>query len=167
MTDLKGGTVIVAHPKMSDDPMFGRSVILLVSKNERGITGHNLAGDILLDVLQLGGPIETPAAILIYCDDDRSARFKIGDSGYACAIATQGEKESDWQSFPELPAETIKAGVLVFGKAGWAPGQLEGEMEAGVWAVTTTAIADLFKVPPDQRYDLASKGATFGEFKFG
>ncbi len=48
-----------------------------------------------------------------------------------------------------------RASLLALGYAGWAPGQLEGEIQENGWLVTDVDEALLFGHKPEQRWEAA------------
>ena len=57
---------------------------------------------------------------------------------------------ADLTADPALVAAEVR-GVRVFrGYAGWGPGQLEGEIEAGAWLVLDSEPGDVFSDEPDE-----------------
>jgi hypothetical protein len=83
----------------------------------------------------LGGPVQ-PEAVVVLADfaDVEQAEVAVVDSiGFL-----PGEIE-DTSALGEL------RGVRIFaGYAGWAPGQLEDELEEGAWIVVTARSSDVF-----------------------
>ena len=65
-----------------------------------------------------------------------------------------GRKRHPWQVVPAPDPALVAAGVRgvrVFrGYAGWGPGQLEGEIEAGAWLVLDSEPGDVFSSKPDE-----------------
>ena len=56
---------------------------------------------------------------------------------------------ADLSADPVLISSTISALRVFRGYAGWGPGQLDGEIEAGAWMVLDTEPGDVFTDHPD------------------
>lgn len=162
MSEVKSGTILVAHPAMMD-PMFRRSVILILNHNDKGTLGLNIAGRQLRDRIFNGGPM--PAAPMLLYPTSAPGTVDapgslVADSGYA--VTAIGRDEAGLQ-----PAELIarKTSLMLFGYAGWGEGQLAYEIEMGAWHPSTVSLADLLAAPSDQRYDLARAGSTIASLE--
>jgi len=155
------GQLLVAAEEMSD-PRFVRTVILMVRHDATGamglvvnrpigdvpitkliegvgLDGAGVQGDIRL---HYGGPVERRQVLTIHTTD------------YAIEGTLRVTGDTAVTGNPEiLRAMGRGAGpkrhLVVLGYAGWAPGQLEGEMKAGGWISVPADAAIVF----DDKYD--------------
>lgn len=152
------GTLLVASEDMNG-PVFKHVVILLVFADETGALGlivnrptpHTLgqaipalkglkgADEVVFD----GGPVDrTTLQVLFRSDDPPADSFHIFEDVY-------------FSRNEPLILDMVKVGVppsamrLYAGYAGWAPGQLEMEMERGGWHFAEADAQSLF----DKKYD--------------
>jgi putative transcriptional regulator len=131
----------VAHGALGD-PNFSRTVVLLVEHAEEGAMGLVLNRPSMVlaakaapdldplvapeDLVYVGGPV-APDGIMVlaeFDDPDEAATILAGDIGLVRADA----------DFAATAAATRRARVFA-GHAGWAPGQLDAELEAEGWIV--------------------------------
>ncbi len=146
------GRLLVAVPEMTD-PNFSRTVVFLVEHNRRGALGlvvNEPMGEVPVDLLlserdaedgeaepaeagprvlvHYGGPVERRAPFILHSTD----------------VMPESSVKVDTQVAFSRDHELLRAVVsgmgprhLVFalGYAGWAPGQLESEVERGGWYV--------------------------------
>jgi putative transcriptional regulator len=171
------GQILVAMPTIQDE-RFNRSVIYLCAHSSEGAMGiivNQPAPDIRfsdllvqLDVIPgeglielpkygevvrvlKGGPVETQRGFVLH-----SADYFIQDStlpihGGICLTATLDILKAIANgSGPE-------SAVLALGYAGWAPGQLESEIQANGWLNCEADSSLIFGANADQKYDLALK----------
>jgi putative transcriptional regulator len=137
------------------DPNFRHAVVLVVEHAEEGAVGIVLnrpaelhaaeAAPALASLLEpedrlfVGGPVHAEAAILL-------AEFEHPDlfEGRLLldAVGVVGSEE-------ELPGpQRVRRARLFAGHAGWAPGQLEGELERSSWIVESARQHDVFTPTP-------------------
>jgi len=92
------------------------------------------------DVVYVGGPVEQHAIVVLadFADPGRAGVLVTGSVGFL-----PGEIE-DPAELGELRACRVFAGY-----AGWAPGQLEAELEESAWIVATVRPGDVFCDDPD------------------
>jgi putative transcriptional regulator len=137
--------VAAAHLR---DPNFYKTVVLLVEHGEHGAMGlvinrpssilvrNALAGHFDLpdsdELVFCGGPVE-PAALLILhdADDLASDERAIVPGVFICSTADTFAEVIQRASCPEADLNYR----IFSGCAGWAPGQLEGELSRGDWHV--------------------------------
>jgi len=140
------------------DPNFHRTVVLLIEHGEEGALGVVLnratempIGELLPPwephaaspgVVFIGGPMQRSSAICLGRSDP-----PLRTSGWAPVFADIGTVDLN-----EDPSEIPAVGeVRVFaGHAGWAPLQLEDEMDEGAWVVCDATPADVLHPDPDQ-----------------
>lgn len=157
------GRLLVATPALRD-PNFERTVVLLVAHEEGGALGVvlNRATEVpVVEVLEgwsvlasdpavvfEGGPVQPEAAICL-------ARTRAGIGRLAGFNRVSGAVGTvDLSSEPGKLREAL-VGVRVFaGYAGWAPGQLEGEISAGSWFVFDALPGDAFVSRPDDLWPM-------------
>jgi putative transcriptional regulator len=141
------GQLLVASEDMVD-PRFAEAVIYMVKHNLEGAFGliinRPLAKGPIYDLLQglgveaagakgeiiihYGGPVGTNAGFVLHSDDvllDESRKVKDG------IAMTANAKLIEEMARGKGPRDSM----VVFGYSGWAPGQLEGELQAGAWHV--------------------------------
>lgn len=160
---LAPGLLLAAPPL--GDPHFDRSVVLLAAHGPEGAFGWVINGRAvmplaellqraevsaeLLDVggvLRIGGPVAPEQVWLVYRAEQRfegvDGQWDIGAGILACAsrrilevVAT--ERES-------------RGMVALAGYAGWAPEQLEREIQGGAWLPTDVEADVVFDVPQEE-----------------
>jgi len=164
------GRLLVAAPTLLD-PHFQRAVVVMLEHSEDGALGLVLnqpteihAVDALPEplcdlvpdehVIHCGGPVQ-PAAVIILAEfdtPDRAAGLVVDHIG----IVDPEEAVDDL---------TDHVGRLrIFGGyAGWAPGQLEGEIAEGAWIDVPARPEDIFTSSPERLWSAAleRKGGVF------
>jgi len=97
-------------------------------------------------VVFIGGPVNPSAAI---CLASSSGSVDV-DGTDGLRLLQQGLGIVDLERAPgDMPVAL--AGLRVFaGYAGWSPGQLEGEIEAGAWFVVDTMPGDVLSARPQR-----------------
>lgn len=163
-------SLLIASPQMKD-PFFERSVVLLWHHDEDGAIGvvinksleHSLA-DVLTvgddvdltpyreNLVGWGGPVETSSGTVV-------TKGAIADAEGWLLDGVSVTRSQD--ALVRLLKEKAEL-ILCLGYAGWGPGQLDREIEAGGWLWTDVRPEFLFDTPTDQRYEkaLASLGLT-------
>ncbi len=169
------GQLLVAMPTIGD-PRFERSVIyicahspegawgLVVNRRSRRLTFPELL--VQLDVIKQedsirlpgpvsavpvmrGGPVERGRGFVLHSDDYFADQSSIELEGGVALTA----------SVDILRAIAAGLGpqraLLALGYAGWAPGQLDQEIQANGWLTCPADIDFLFGVSPDAKYDSA------------
>ncbi len=151
------GQLLVATPALRAST-FERSVILLLDHDSDGSLGvvlnqplEVLVGRVLPDwagavsspgVLFGGGPVATDAALAVGVLTEAG----LEPLGWRALYDRIGLVDLD------APAEVLNGAVLglrVFaGYAGWAPGQLEEEVDEGSWLVVDARLGDLLDPSP-------------------
>ncbi|MBX2803597.1 MAG: YqgE/AlgH family protein [Myxococcales bacterium] len=101
-----------------------------------------------------GGPMETGSGTVI-----TKAGLEDEDEGWILPNGL-GVTRSHYALVRLLEAQAPV--MLCLGYAGWAPGQLDREIEEGGWLFTDCDAAIMFETAPEDRYDraLASLGLT-------
>lgn len=162
------GKLLVADPSMPDQ-RFARSVIYLVRHNEDGAFGliinkpltklplakllaqldiEATATGVELDIY-FGGPVQDELGFVLHSRDfTAAAGTLIVDEGYAVSGVRQVLRAISEQKGPEKKLFTL-------GYAGWAPGQLEAELERGDWNVVAADEALVFDLPAPAKWQAA------------
>ena len=162
------GKLLVATPEMSD-PRFAETVIYMVKHNAQGAFGlvinrpvakgpiedllkgfgvesKGVKGEV---VVHYGGPVGQNQGFVLHSDEvllEESTKVKDG-------IAMTSD--------PKL-VEAIGRGqgprqyLFLLGYAGWAPGQLEGELSANAWFVVTGDRALIFGKDAEKKWRQAT-----------
>jgi putative transcriptional regulator len=166
------GRLLVAAPPLVD-PNFDRTVVLVLEHGREGALGIvlNRPGDTELHdavpewaplasepaVVFEGGPVATEAVIALACTETKPGADRRGGGVAESTIESDQSDERDgWvpivagvgtvdlaRAPGEIGAELTALRVFV-GYAGWAPGQLEGELEQGAWFVVDLEHDDVF-----------------------
>jgi putative transcriptional regulator len=156
MADGIAGRLLVATPSLRD-PNFERTVVLLLDHSPDGALGVvlNRPTETAVDdplpqwsaqvaepaVVFVGGPVQPEAAIgLARCPDPVEA------SGWQPLFGPLGTL--DLASGPADVGVVIDGLRIFAGYAGWGPGQLETEIEAGAWFVVDAAPGDALSGEP-------------------
>ena len=146
------GQLLIAMPSMSD-PRFHRSVIYMCAHSAEGAMGlvinhraPNITLPTLLEQLEilsegiepatihvssmavhLGGPVETSRGFVLHSSDYFAANSTLCINGGVCLTATIDILKAIAEGSGPVQA------ILALGYAGWAPGQLEYEIQANGW----------------------------------
>jgi putative transcriptional regulator len=139
------GQLLIAAPSLFD--YFRRTVILVLEHTEDGAMGVVLnrtsetrvsdavpalselpGGD---ELVRLGGPV-SPQSVVALGDFERP------EEAGTQVIGTLGTLD------PDADNESLRRLRVYAGYAGWAAGQLDGELEAEAWIVTDAAVDDPF-----------------------
>jgi len=154
---LAKGTLLVAAEKLRD-PNFARSVVFLIDHGEDGAMGVVInqptdvpLADVLPDLEELkgnaaqvhiGGPVgRNRIVLLIRAASEVTESAHVADDVYVTASQA---------ALREVLARR-RAGVAFrayAGYAGWAPGQLEGEIERGDWHLWRDGSEPVFDADP-------------------
>jgi putative transcriptional regulator len=164
------GVFLVAKPSIDGGP-FRHSVVLLIAHDEQGTLGVivNRATEIPLSTvlseldadetgdpsLNFGGPVALDGLMFLFQSDDAPADAKSVMSD----VYFSGDREL---------LETLlkkKGGrdrlKLYLGHAGWAPGQLRGEIARGSWTLIPADAFTVFQKSPEAIWpELARIGIT-------
>ena len=163
------GQLLVASPALLD-PNFRRTVVLIAEHGEDGAMGVVLNRESELEVddaapslaqlaepgalVHSGGPVQPTAVVIMaeFEDPEAAATLVIDDIGFVSA-------ETD---FDELGSAVRRMRVFA-GLAGWAPGQLESEIERDDWIVEEALPDDVFSADADGLWSavLERKGGQF------
>jgi putative transcriptional regulator len=166
--DSLRGQLLIASPALLD-PNFARAVVLIGEHSEEGALGVVLNRPSPLSLAEAapelstagpeqplfeGGPVQpTALVVLAEFDDPLQAGLHIAHGvGFPAP-------DSD---LDELASWSRRARVYA-GYAGWAPGQLDDEVERGDWILEPFGPEDVFCDDPDGlwRATLERKGARF------
>lgn len=166
------GKFLIAMPALSD-ARFARSVVLLCNHSESGTMGLivnkplvEITFDTLLKQLKIapdaevsappvhfGGPVETGRGFVLHSPDwsDPEATQTIALAGNKTVCLTG--------TLDVLRAIAAGAGpkdaMLALGYAGWAAGQLEGEIRRNDWLVSEASPEIVFTTPVAARWEAA------------
>jgi putative transcriptional regulator len=143
--DSVRGKLLIASPGLTD--FFRRSVVLVLEHSEDGAVGLVLnrpsdthvdeaVPDLAVlaepeDVVHVGGPVGPDSVIVLgrFEDPDEAASIVFDDLGVVN---------------PEAQTPDLHASRVYAGHAGWAPGQLDGELEQDAWIVEPAHPEDPF-----------------------
>ncbi len=158
---LTKGMFLVASRGLVD-PNFRRSVVLLVAHDEDGAMGVivNRRTDLTLstvlpdieeladrpDQLFVGGPVASTQIILLLraADPPRNSQHVFNDVYFSGSLTTLMDYLED--------QDLVGAMHAYAGYAGWAPGQLEGELERGDWNLVSADAETVFSESPEEMW---------------
>ncbi len=143
--DFLEGQLLVAMPTMSD-PRFQRSVIYVCAHSADGAMGlvvnkvidsirfPDLLRQLNIDPavpssaiqVHFGGPVETGRGFVLHSDDYVQEATLVIRSGYALTATIDVLRAIAEGQGP-------RRSLLALGYAGWAPGQLDAEIQANGW----------------------------------
>ena len=166
------GQLLVATSDMRD-PRFRETVILMVRHSKDGAMGlviNRPAGDqrlsrILQDLgddganasgslpIYIGGPVQPELGFILHTTDYRRAGI-IDVTGDIAVTATR-------EIVRDIAAGAgPKKFMLIFGYAGWGPGQLEGELARGSWYTAPLDLPLVFDLDRDRVWERAVERRT-------
>ena len=175
------GDLLVATPRLVD-PNFDRTVVFVIEHQEAGTLGVviNRASDISCAAavprwasrfsdeaaVGLGGPVEPQGLLALgttlappaaHEPRPASATGESSDAGGVWRSVAWGVGLVDLTADPsELDTEVVAVRIYG-GHAGWGPGQLRGELEAGCWWVFDAAPGDLTADAAALWYDVLAR----------
>lgn len=135
VNDILSGKLLIASPALSD--FFERAVVLLIEHGEEGAMGLvlNRPSETMVaeavptfagmgddgEVVRVGGPVSQNSVVALgeFADPGESSRLVEGDVGVID---------------PDHSESLLRLRVYA-GHAGWAPGQLENELEQEAWVI--------------------------------
>ncbi len=146
MSDSMRGRLLIAAPSLFD--YFRRAVVLVLAHSEEGAMGVvlNRASQSEVseavpalaeladtgEVVRVGGPVAPQAVVALGEFDDPS-------EASTPVVGALGVVD------PDLPHDSLRRLRVYAGYAGWAPGQLEGEIEQDAWIVESASPEDPFR----------------------
>ena len=156
------GHLLIAAPSLFD--YFRRTVVLVLEHTEEGAMGVVLgrssetrvadAVPVLAelpgadDLVYLGGPV-SPQSVVALGDFGRPEE---ADTQVVGSLGTLD---------PEAPNESLRRLRVFAGYAGWAPGQLDDELEEDAWIVQAAEPADPFRSGDIWPEALGRKGGSY------
>ncbi len=168
------GQLLIAMPGMSD-PRFDRSVIYMCAHSEQGAMGIiiNKAtpmmrfGDLFsqLDLtgneplepspemmampVLFGGPVEQERGFVLHTSDYFTADSSLPVAENIALTATIDILRA------MIKGEDPRRAILALGYSGWAPGQLETEIQQNGWLICPADEDIIFSLDFDERYNAA------------
>lgn len=155
--DLARGKFLIA-PRESQDPNFAGTVVLLIHYDDDGAVGLVINRPTKLplsqlfdevssarkigDVAYFGGPVEL-RDVLALCRSRKKPEASIRMFGDVYLLSTKAGLEKALSSKP-----TPKTLRVYVGYTGWAPGQLEHELDLGAWRVLPGDEESVFDADP-------------------
>jgi putative transcriptional regulator len=146
MADTVRGQLLIAAPSLFD--YFRRSVVLVLEHNDEGAMGVvlNRVSETTVveavpalaelategDLVQLGGPVAPESVVALGDFED------LAEAGML-VVGSLGTLD------PERSNASLRRMRVYAGYAGWAPGQLDGELEQGAWIVGAADVEDPFR----------------------
>jgi putative transcriptional regulator len=166
------GQFLIATDTMRD-PRFDRAVILMVQHDSDGALGivinRPLGEKPLADLLAafgdkdfaatgsarifLGGPVQPEVSFVIHGTDYRRPETLDIDARFAATPSRAVLRDIARSSGP-------MKNLIAFGYAGWAPGQLEGELARNVWYVAPADPGLVFDDDRDKVWEHATARRT-------
>lgn len=153
------GRLLVATPPL-EDPNFDRTVVYMLEHHDQGALGviiNRPIGEELGEPLDRwtdlqpspgsvfqGGPVEPDALIALAL-----TKQPLNEATEDLAPVSGTIASADLTADPIFVAASVNAVRVFRGYAGWGPGQLESEIEAGAWLVLDAVPDDVFATEPD------------------
>ncbi|MEL6997279.1 MAG: YqgE/AlgH family protein [Pseudomonadota bacterium] len=162
------GQVLIAMPGM-EDPRFAKSLVFICAHSDDGAMGlivNKLVGDLVWEDLfkkieipigsvnaprpiQFGGPVETERGFVLHSSDY-----------HAEGATLKVDEDTSMTATIEILQDIAMArgpdqALLMLGYAGWAPGQLESELQMNGWLLCEPDASLIFGDNQDAKWDLA------------
>ena len=161
------GQLLVAMPQMTD-PRFARSVVYLCAHSEEagamGLVINKLLASLTMDELfahlklepsrlneprpvHFGGPVDPGRGFVLHSTDyNEEATLNVGEFGVTATLdilRAIGKGEGP------------RHNLLALGYAGWAPGQLDSEIQANGWLSVAADESLIFDADLDGKWERA------------
>jgi putative transcriptional regulator len=175
------GRFLVASPSMPDE-RFQKSVVFICKHDDDGALGiivNNKVDDLPLgqvykqlgieipkiaeaEPVLFGGPVETSRGLVLHSADYKREETLLIDGGMALTASLEILKDMALGGGP-------KKAWLALGHSGWAPGQLDREMQDNAWLVVDGDATLVFDADFDHKWQralekLGGKGGLGGRF---
>jgi len=168
MSSSLAPALLLSMPQMLD-PNFSRTVVLLCSHSqESGAFGLvvnrpvmtngrvvvNLEPPVSTDVelrIWVGGPVEPERSWILVGENSGEPEERRG-TRIADGIYLSTDPDLLRRMFAPSPPEFAR---LVVGYSGWAPGQLEEELQASAWLMSDVDHDVIFRTPPENMWEAA------------
>jgi putative transcriptional regulator len=161
------GQVLIASPKMGD-PRFQRTVILVARHGKDGALGIVINRPIGEETrtrfleglgekgvavegslrLFVGGPVQPEIGFVVHTDDYLRKETMVVNERLAVTSSREALVDVGYKRGPEKF-------LVAFGYAGWAPGQLEGELARDDWFLAPADPDLVFDVAREKVWDEA------------
>jgi putative transcriptional regulator len=156
------GRILISEPFLYDF-FFKRSVVLLAEHNEEGTFGVIVNkplkakfNDVIKDFpnfsskVYLGGPVQNDSLFFIHTKGEEIE----GSSEILPGLYWGGdiERVKDMISLKVLGPDDIR---FYIGYSGWAPKQLEDELERNSWAVSSMGVKQLLQAKPAKLWTIS------------
>jgi putative transcriptional regulator len=164
--------LLLAMPQLAD-PNFARSVVLMIEHGDDGsfglvinqpgpikatelLSGMSLAwGGDPAEPVWTGGPVRPTVGWVLHAPDaEVPPDARLGEAP-TILVAPGIALTSSSDRLRTLAATPPARFRLLLGFAGWAPGQLAGEMARGAWLHAEADPAVVFDTPPETMWDRA------------
>jgi putative transcriptional regulator len=166
------GQLLVATPSMGD-PRFAQTVIFMARHDKSGAFGIIINKPVgerplasLLEALGdkeagaagsvrlfAGGPVQPEVGFVVHSADYRRAETIVVDARVAVTSTREILRDIARKQGPQKS-------LIAFGYAGWAPGQLEGEMALRGWFTAEEDVDLIFDMDRAKVWDEAMKRKT-------
>ncbi len=157
---LSAGEFLVASRQL-EDPVFGKSVILIISYDKSGAMGLivNRPSKLPLsklfpkikgvrkrgDLVYIGGPVQMDKLFLLVAAPPATK----GQPGKSLKIFDNVYLSRDTETFREMAGNEKAQFHIYAGYAGWEAGQLESEISRGDWYLAAADTGTIFNEPPE------------------
>jgi len=157
------GQLLVAMPHM-EDKRFARSVVFVCAHSAEGAMGiivnkvmDNISFDELLQQLKLeggprsgqavhyGGPVESGQGFILHSIDYRHESSLVVSERYALTTTIDVLRAI-------IDGQGPRHSIFALGYAGWAPGQLDDEIQANGWLHLPADDTAVFTLEPDAKW---------------
>jgi putative transcriptional regulator len=168
---VRPGTLLVAAPAQLDDPVFGRSVVLVLDCEPSGITSGIVINRPLPHSVLHGS-----ALALLFVPDPSAPMFWGGPLGEDPGVLAEFSSTDglEWFHLPlrqRRPFVLPNVGVIAvaehsapfegrivrarafMGLCVWGRGQLQAELERGAWWPRDPSLEDLFSPEPERLWE--------------
>lgn len=180
------GYFLISESNMPD-PNFFQTVVLILEHNSEGAFGlvvnrrsHLTLGDIITKFnserayatpVYVGGPVQQEYLFVLHTElpdsiEPSTTRLQPTENVFFEPSFQKMEDFFEDEAWQEIPADDRPHIHLFLGYSGWAPGQLEKEMEQGSWIIHPASDRIVFHPNPEVGWKdaLRAKGGIYQFF---
>ena len=160
--------LLLSMPQMLD-PNFSRSVVLLCKHSDQGAFGLVVnrplvtSGRVVVNLnppvaterdlqVWIGGPVEPQSSWILVGEDPEGPPEELGGVRIADGLYLSTDPDLLQRLLEPSPPALAR---LIVGYSGWAPGQLEEELEASAWLMSDVDRDVIFNTPPEKMWEKA------------